>query len=225
MRLKYFLRGLGMGIIITTIILTISHISNRKMTDNEIIERAMELGMSFPTSDSGTQTETQKQTESVTQTDTGGESQTETDENQSETSTEQDSSEADTTDEGTENETEAESTNVESEADTADETQTESETETTTEQPAIEQPTANQTTASGASDAPTGAVSCSLNIVAGMSSRTVCDMLKQNGIIDDAADFDRYLIRTGYDDKIRTGEVWVSSGMTYEELTAALYKK
>ncbi len=220
MRLKYFLRGLGMGIIITTIILTISHMSNRKMTDNEIIERAMELGMSFSNSSSETQTETQKPMESATQTDTDGESQTETDESQSETSTEQDGSETDTTDESTENESEAESEESVPETDTADEPETESETETT-----IEQPTPNQTTASGASDAPTDAVSCSLNIVAGMSSRSVCDMLKQNGIIDDAADFDRYLIRTGYDDKIRTGEVWVSSNMTYEELATVLSKK
>ena len=68
-------------------------------------------------------------------------------------------------------------------------------------------------------------VTCTINITKGMSSRTVCDMLKQNGIIEDAADFDRYLIKTGYDDKIRVGEVEVNSGMTYEELTALLYKK
>lgn len=68
-------------------------------------------------------------------------------------------------------------------------------------------------------------VTCTISITKGMSSRTVCDMLKQNGIIEDAADFDRYLIKTGYDDKIRVGEVEVNSGMTYEELTALLYKK
>ena len=49
--------------------------------------------------------------------------------------------------------------------------------------------------------------------------------LLQKGWTEDAADFDRYLIKTGYDDKIRVGEVEVNSGMTYEELTASLYKK
>ena len=46
MKLKYYLRGLGIGIIITTIILTISY-SGRKseLTDEEIIQRAEELGM------------------------------------------------------------------------------------------------------------------------------------------------------------------------------------
>lgn len=46
MKLKYYLRGLGIGIFITTIILSIS-LSGRKesLTDEEIIERAKALGM------------------------------------------------------------------------------------------------------------------------------------------------------------------------------------
>ena len=92
-------------------------------------------------------------------------------------------------------------------------------TETTTEL------TTENNNAGSAAGVMNNEVTCTINITKGMSSRTVCDMLKQNGIIEDAADFDRYLIKTGYDDKIRVGEVEVNSGMTYEELTASLYKK
>lgn len=49
MKLKYYLRGLGIGIIITTIILMISF-SMRKdeISDEEVIERAAQLGMMMP---------------------------------------------------------------------------------------------------------------------------------------------------------------------------------
>lgn len=45
MKLKYYLRGLGIGVLVTTIILTIAHHAQRKMSDADIIERAKELGM------------------------------------------------------------------------------------------------------------------------------------------------------------------------------------
>lgn len=46
MKLKYYLRGLGIGIIITTIILSIaSGKDSKSLSDEEIIARASELGM------------------------------------------------------------------------------------------------------------------------------------------------------------------------------------
>lgn len=46
MKLKYYLRGLGIGIFITTIILSISFKGRKEsLTDEEIIQRAQELGM------------------------------------------------------------------------------------------------------------------------------------------------------------------------------------
>lgn len=44
MKLKYYLRGLGIGIILTTLILTISG-NQKKLSEAEIITKAMELGM------------------------------------------------------------------------------------------------------------------------------------------------------------------------------------
>lgn len=46
MRLKYYLRGLGIGILVTTVILMIAFArSDRSMSDAEVMERARELGM------------------------------------------------------------------------------------------------------------------------------------------------------------------------------------
>ncbi|MFA9463806.1 MAG: hypothetical protein ACERKN_05890 [Velocimicrobium sp.] len=51
MKLKYFLRGLGIGILVTASILTISHRNQDRqqvITKDEIIERAEKIGMVMP---------------------------------------------------------------------------------------------------------------------------------------------------------------------------------
>lgn len=221
MRLKYFLRGVGIGILVTTIILTATHASERRMSDSEVIDRAIELGMSFSASHSGQQSGTEEASpdESSTGQETSGDGVTDDLQHDGETETEMGSlSPSETVSEST-SDGEA-STGKVSEAVTGMTTQAITETtETTTEL------TTENNNAGSAAGVMNNEVTCTINITKGMSSRTVCDMLKQNGIIEDAADFDRYLIKTGYDDKIRVGEVEVNSGMTYEELTALLYKK
>lgn len=221
MRLKYFLRGVGIGILVTTIILTATHASERRMSDSEVIDRAIELGMSFSASHSGQQSSTEESApeESSAGRENSSDDVTDDLQHESETETEMESQSP--------SETVSESTGdgealpgKESEAVTGMTTQAITETtETTTEL------TTENNNAGSAAGVMNNEVTCTINITKGMSSRTVCDMLKQNGIIEDAADFDRYLIKTGYDDKIRVGEVEVNSGMTYEELTASLYKK
>lgn len=44
MKLKYYMRGLGIGIILTTLILTLG---NRSISDEEVVKRATALGMAF----------------------------------------------------------------------------------------------------------------------------------------------------------------------------------
>lgn len=221
MRLKYFLRGVGIGILVTTIILTATHASERRMSDSEVIDRAIELGMSFSASHSGQQSGTEEAStdESSTGQETSGDDVMDDLQHDGETETEMGSqSPSETVSEST-SDGEA-SPGKESEAVTGMTTQAITETtETTTEL------TTENNNAGSAAGVMNNEVTCTINITKGMSSRTVCDMIKQNGIIEDAADFDRYLIKTGYDDKIRVGEVEVNSGMTYEELTALLYKK
>lgn len=45
MKLKYYLRGLGIGIVVTAIIMTVALGNKQPMTDEEVVERAKELGM------------------------------------------------------------------------------------------------------------------------------------------------------------------------------------
>ena len=63
MRLKYYLRGIGIGIIFATLLLTISFyfgrdaLGKRELTDEEIIARAEELGMVMSEADTSSEEE------------------------------------------------------------------------------------------------------------------------------------------------------------------------
>ena len=83
MRLKYYLRGLGIGILVTTIILTIAGNKGNKISDEEIKRRAEKLGMVmkeeqtlFPekntegSTEESTEKETEKPTEKPTEKET-----------------------------------------------------------------------------------------------------------------------------------------------------------
>ena len=45
MKLRYYLRGLGIGIVVTAVIMTVALSKKQLMTDEEVIKRAKELGM------------------------------------------------------------------------------------------------------------------------------------------------------------------------------------
>lgn len=70
MKLKYYLRGLGIGIIVTTLVLMVAFSEKKeKLSDQEIMQRAEQLGMVM--ADEG-------QTETGTEENTGTEAQPET---------------------------------------------------------------------------------------------------------------------------------------------------
>ena len=76
MKLKYYLRGLGIGIIVTTLVLMVAFSGKKeKLSDQEIMQRAEQLGMVM--ADEG-QTETEPETEAETEENTGTEAQPET---------------------------------------------------------------------------------------------------------------------------------------------------
>ncbi len=50
---RYFMRGLGLGILVTAVILTISH-ANSRMTDDKAIKRVKEMGYEIKKADAST---------------------------------------------------------------------------------------------------------------------------------------------------------------------------
>lgn len=207
MRLKYFLRGVGVGIVVTTLILTIAHNANRQMSDNEIIERARELGMAFgvPAQTEPQQT-SEEETTGVPQVTSGSEEHDTTEGSGGDQTTGEDMAQ-----ETTEGKTTEAGTTTEAEGETETTTTAVKEQETT-------QP--EETTDSGVSGTePAGdVIQYTLTIVSGMSSNTVARILLENGIIEDAQDFNDFMERNGYAERIRVGSFAVNSGMSYEEL-------
>lgn len=72
MKLKYYLRGLGIGIIITTLVLMIAYSGHKtELTEEEIIARAEELGMVMKEDPLFSNSELHKDTEVVVNSEEG----------------------------------------------------------------------------------------------------------------------------------------------------------
>ncbi len=227
MRLNYFLRGLGVGIVITTLILTISHSANRKMSDNEIIERARELGMTFETQPESASKEEPTSVIETTEKETTQQETTQKETTQSETSQPETTKEQTTQGETTQSETSQPETTKEqtTQGETTQKETTQSETsqpETTKESTTQEQTTQEESSQENTTAQNGDVITYTLTVARGMSSNAVCRLLNENGIIDNAVDFDNYLVSNGYAEKIRVGSFEVRSDMSYEELATTL---
>lgn len=203
MKLKYYLRGLGIGILVTTVILSLAGVGRKNMTDEEVVKRAKELGMVESTllSDLPDQTKTDE----VRPTEPEISLQPETSEPEESAST-------------PETPAAPEETTTTQEAPAASE-----ETTTTQETPVAPEETP-VSPEDGNPDTPAGET-VTLVIGRGESSTTVSKNLKKAGIVEDAAAFDRFLCNNGYDKKIITGTYEIPYGASEEEIAKIITRK
>lgn len=211
MKLKYYMRGLGTGIIFTAVILMI--VFSYKTTDAKIMERAKELGMVKAS-------EVEKQeTKPVAGGDKNSEKTTEetTTPKESEKTTLQET----TTPKESETTTLQETTTPkEPETTTMPETTTPKESETTT---MTETTTPNQSDSDNGEQEttpPTGTYT--YTVAKGMTSEKVSADLAKAGVIDNEKDFNSYLIVNGYANRIKTGTYTFNIGSSYEEIARAV---
>ncbi len=197
MKLKYFLRGVGVGIIFGALIMLVAYLTSgaSKMSDDEIIKRAENLGMVM--------------NEDLVITGTK-----EDEDNPSETTTEE--LPDNTSDSTEENSTESliHDTDVSIEGVVDENINTTTEAETTAE--------ATEATTEATSS---NYVTTKISVTSGMTSTEVALLLQDAGIIDDYLDFDQYLNDNGYSTQIRINDYDFNSNMTYEELAKALIKE
>ncbi len=209
MKLKYYLRGLGIGILVTTVILSLAGVGRKNMTDEEVVKRAKELGM----------------VESTLLSDLPD--QTKTDEvrpTEPEISLQPETSEPETGPELEESASTPETPAAPEETTTTPETPAApEETITTPETPAAPEETP-VSPEDGNPDTPTGET-VTLVIGRGESSTTVSKNLKKAGIVEDAAAFDRFLCNNGYDKKIITGTYEIPYGASEEEIAKIITRK
>lgn len=204
MKLKYYLRGLGIGILVTTVILSLAGVGRKNMTDEEVVKRAKELGMVESTllSDLPDQTKTDE----VRPTEPEISLQPETSEPEAGPEPEESASTPETPEA-------PEETPV-----TPEETpEAPKETPVAPEETPVSPEDGNP-------DIPAGET-VTLVIGRGESSTTVSKNLKKAGIVEDAAAFDRFLCNNGYDKKIITGTYEIPYGASEEEIAKIITRK
>lgn len=212
MKIRYYLRGLGLGILFTSIFFLVSNgSSNQTMSDEQIKARAKELGMTESTvlADISVK-ETVEETVEATIEEIVEESTIE--ESTIEESTLEESSieetTAEVTEEADESVSEEESVEESSEA-------KESISEAVTEEDSAKEVVEEQTTAPN-----TTPVTIAVN--RGEGSDTVSRRLQEAGLVADAYEYDRYLMANGYDKRIGAGEHVIPAGSTWEEIAKIL---
>ena len=206
MERKYYLRGLGLGIVVTAVIMGMALSGQKNMTDEEVIARAKTLGMventenmllSDTTEQSGAE-ETEK-TEEAEKTE-----ETENTEKTEQITAESAAQEEVTEESGEEKSNEEESvmeenfqTDVSEEDNTAEEDSADAEvvTEATDNQQEV-----------------------TVTIVSGDSSYSVAKKLADAGIVLTAESYDAYLCANGYDKKLRTGTFAIPKTASDEQI-------
>lgn len=246
------MRGLGLGILLTAIILSIGA-RKEELTDQEIIDRAGRLGMvmaeedklkdmltTTPTDNDGkaVQSDTDNADNHSDNFSEGTQSDTDNADNHSDnfsegtqTGTDNADNLSDTTDDAMTSDTSDKEavTGTDTEADTAlpqtyDEPDTAVEDEGTqsgTDNADKRSDNAEETGQSGTDNADT---SITFTIIRGMSSGMVADLLQKENLIEDAEEFNNYLISEGKASVIRIGTYTLPRDAVYKDIVNAITK-
>lgn len=192
MKLKTYLRGLGLGLIVAALVTGVG--SRQTMSDEQIKARAKELGMMESKTYLTQVNESKEAAESLMESETVTETVAETEEIETTT--------LETVAETKENVAETKETVSEETAETLPETESEP-VEESPEQPS-EETTAPETV--------------TFQIHSGDSSVSVAKRLAEAGLVGDAKAFDQYLCQNGYDKKIRVGTYEIQNDSSNEEI-------
>lgn len=198
MKLRYYLRGLGIGIVVTALIMGLSDRDARPLTDAEIKAKAASLGM--------VESESLKLTDVVITPDP--------------IQKQEDNISGPAPEENTTPETEPAQ-----EATATPETEPVQEATATPKPTATPEPTSTpEKTVSAAAEPTPEQVISSITIKSGSGSETVCRQLEEAGLIENAASFNQYLIDNGYSKKICVGTYEIRMGTTEEEIAKIITK-
>mgnify|MGYP002589844079 FL=1 len=192
MKLKTYLRGLGLGLIVAALVTGVG--SRQTMSDEQIKARAKELGMMESKTYLTQVNESKEAAESLMESETVTETVAETEEIETTT--------LETAAETKENVTETKETVSEETAETVPETESEPVEESP--QQSIEETTSPETV--------------TFQIHSGDSSVSVAKRLAEAGLVGDAKAFDQYLCQNGYDKKIRVGTYEIQNDSSNEEI-------
>ena len=210
MKLKYYLRGLGIGIVVTAIIMSFTK-KPEELTDAEIKIRAAKLGMV----EESVLADIQKDNDLIEEVaqkvdfaenvpeDEGNVEAENTDELQDVDEETVNIEETATEPEQNVEESEETEINPEVEAENTEETSPETESENVPENEQIESYIV-------------------ISVKAGNGSEIISQRLFEAGLVNSALEYNKYLVKNGYDRKLRVGEHEIPVGATEEEMAKIL---
>lgn len=200
LKLRYFIRGLGMGIVFTAIVMSLSLQASRSriirenaLTKEEIMEKAMGYGMIMNASDDTT---------SVEQNDSSKEEQSQ-EKNQDEKEEQEAKDEQDAEDDQLK-----ESNNDDQQNNKDGNDKVESDMDSTKDKGMI--------------------ISIDytpIKITSGMTATSVGKLLNEKGVIEDIDEFRIYMSEQGYSSKILVGEYLIPLDATYKKIADIITRK
>ncbi len=201
MKMKQYLRGLATGIVIAVAVTSLFRGDRNGLSDEEIRERAAELGMVM--AESGTLSGGQR-------VPSGGESQESYQEPHS-----REDEEPDTDASGGEPQ-ESYQESLPSEVEEPDTSAADGESTDASDDGNAESVQPDTGESAGAAE------TIVITIYPGDGSYAVARYLQQAGLVDDVEAYDEYLCNNGYDSAIRVGQVQIPAGSSYEEIAKLL---
>lgn len=222
MKLKYYLRGLGIGMLVTAIIfITVIIPKKKNMSDDEIKEAAVKLGMmekEQPESDNrdklGSPTPYPDKAADTPQTNNDPTSETTSVPVPAAT-------EEPAPPEGTKTADETVHSVTEEPSETGKTTPSATPTSTPTPTPLPTEPAATKApdpTKGAVNEDENGTKTVEIEVYRKMTSEQLSATLYENGLVDDAASFNSYLMTNRYASAIKMGTYSVEFGLTYKEL-------
>lgn len=240
MKLKYYMRGLGIGILITTVVLSLGS-KKEKLSDNEIMAKARELGMVMRDENSEDNLE-----EVIGKSKANSSKESEADNNKTDKSANiepenEDNSNAVINPEDDVNNDEAVNPEVDDNNDLAtnpvvdenndvavnpeeeDNNDVVVNPEEDDNNDVIVNPEEdNNSDEVVNSEEEVNSGDITFTIIRGMSSRQVSELLEQKGLIDDPVDFDNFVKQKGKASVIRVGTYTLSADASYDEILKAI---
>lgn len=217
MKLKYYLRGLGLGILVTTLLLCLMGSGRtEELSDAQIRERALALGMvdGSALKLSELQTAGQQNEGKVPQTGDESPQQTLDDKETDVPESSQEPGDGDNTPET--GEADAQQNTENQGQDGAEQTpQTAEPNDDSDPTPQTAEPD-DEDTSSAAAD------TMQLTISGGSGSYTVSRKLEEAGLVEDAQEFDDFLCDNGYSKRLRAGTFQIPVGASWEEIAGII---
>ena len=225
MKLKYYLRGLGIGIVVTAIIMSITN-KPQELTDAQIKMRAMELGMVEESVLADLQAKEDADVETVE--DILNQHAQEKEENQEEVSNveaemEETAEEDNTTTEAVDENVTEDATTLETEEAIEEQPVVDNEVEEIVEEPVVE------VTESEENNVPEDSISeevvesyTIIKVEKGNGSEIVSKRLYEAGLVESAIEYNQFLVKNGYDRRLSVGNHEIPAGATEEEMARIL---